>query len=400
MARRLRIAVLIESQSKSLRSVLRGIAAYGRDHGPWSLYHQEGPLDPAVVRQLRDWRGDAVMFLSENRELVQEIYGLGLPSLDLVEAFGGDEVVQMARHDRLIAHQAAEHLLQRGFEHFAYCGFQGVWWSERRGDAFVAYLGEKGLPASVFTELRAESRISGYRLSPLGAGRQQEDTLAQWLTGLPRPVGLMACSDSCGQKVLRTCGELGIVVPEQMAVVGVDNDDLICELCDPPLSSVDPDFQQFGYAAAAAMVRVIQGERHAKVGQAVDPVGVVLRESTDVQAVADREVAAALHFIRQHACEGIGVDDVLRAANLSRSTLERRFTRLVGRSPRAEITRRQLERAQNLLAQTEFPLKKIARIAGFSYAESMCHLFKRLTGESPIAYRRRNRIEGECGSEG
>ncbi len=382
-----------------MRSVLRGIAAYGRDHGPWSLYHQEGPLDPAVVEQLHGWRGDGIMFLSENRELVRKICRLGLPSLNLYEAFCGDDVVQMARHDQLIAHQAAEHLLQRGFEHFAYCGFQGVWWSERRCDAFVAYLAKKGLQPSLFTKLRAESRVSGYRLSPIGEGRQQEDTLAQWLAGLQRPVGLMACSDSCGQKVLRTCGELGIVVPEQMAVVGVDNDDLICELCDPPLSSVDPDFEKFGYAAAAAMARVIQGDRHTPGGQPVEPLGVVLRESTDVQAIPDRDVAAALHFIRQHACEGIGVEEVFRTVALSRSTLERRFMKLVGRSPRAEITRRQLERVQQLLVQTEFPLRTIARIAGFNYAESMCHLFKRITGQSPIAYRRRYRTERRTGSE-
>jgi LacI family transcriptional regulator len=389
MARRLRIAVLIESQSKSLRSVLRGIAAYGRDHGPWSLYHQEGPLEPAVVGQLRGWRGDGIMFLCERRELVQEICGLGLPALNLFEAFGGDDVVQMARHDRMIAQQAAEHLLERGFEHFAYCGFQGVWWSERRCDAFVAYLAQKGIQPSLFTTLRAENRVSGYRLLPIGEGRQQDDALAQWLTGLDRPVGLMACSDSCGQKVLRTCGELGIVVPEQMAVVGVDNDDLLCELCDPPLSSVNPDFEKFGYAAADAMVRVIQGVRRTTGGQPVDPLGVVLRESSDVEAIPDREVAAALHFIRQHACEGIGVEDVFRAVALSRSTLERRFAKLVGRSPRAEIARRQLERVQTLLVQTQFPLKKIAQIAGFRYVESMCHLFKRITGQSPIAYRKR-----------
>lgn len=122
-------------------------------HGSWSLYHQEGPLDLAVVEQLQDWHGDGIMFLAEGRELVQAIHRLGLPSLNLVEAIGNDEAVWMARHDQLIAQQAAEHLLQRGFENFAYCGFQGVAWSERRGEAFAAHLAKKGLPSSLFMNL-------------------------------------------------------------------------------------------------------------------------------------------------------------------------------------------------------------------------------------------------------
>ena len=109
----------------SYRSVLRGIAAYGRDHGPWSLYHQEGPLDLAVVERLHDWGGDGIIFLTEHRELVQAIHRLGLPSLNLFEASGNDDTIHMTRHDQLVAQHAAEHLLQRGFEHFAYCGFEG-----------------------------------------------------------------------------------------------------------------------------------------------------------------------------------------------------------------------------------------------------------------------------------
>lgn len=226
--------------------------------------------------------------------------------------------------------------------------------------------------------------------------QRQENSLAQWLTKLPQPNGLMACNDSCGQMVLRFCSELGIIVPEQIAVVGVDNDDMICELCDPPLSSVDANFEKMGYAVAAAMALLIQGERHSTSSQLVEPLGVVLRESTDVQTIPDREVAAALHFIRQHACEGIGVEDVSRAVRLSRSTLECRFTRLVGCPPRTEIARRQFERIQRLLVQTEFPLKKIADIAGFDYPETMCRLFKRHTGQSPIAYRVRHKTQKPC----
>ena len=386
MARCLRIAVLMESHRKSLRAVLRGIAAYGRDHGPWSLYHLEGPLEPSLVEQLHGWRGDGVIYRSENQSLIREVHRLRLPSLNLRRVFDSDEVVHMDRHHQAVARLAAEHLLQRGFERFAYCGFQGKPFSDRRAQAFADSLAAKGLRPNLFTGLRWE-----FRGSVSAENRRGEDALTHWLVGLEKPVGLMTCSDLCGQKVLRACSELGIAVPEQVAVVSVDNDDLLCELCDPPLSSVDPDFERMGYESAAALDRIIRGEPSPASGQPVEPLGVVLRASSDVHAIPDRDVAAALHFIRQHACEGILVEDVYRAVHLSRSTLERRFARLVGRSPRAEIMRRQIERVQRLLVQTDFPLKKIAQIAGFNYPESMCHFFKRITGQSPIAYRKRSK---------
>jgi LacI family transcriptional regulator len=385
MARCLRIAVLMESHRKSLRAVLRGIAAYGRDHGPWSLYHLEGPLEPALVDNLHGWRGDGVIFRSDHGELIRKVARLGLPWLNLRHVFDSDDVIQMGRHHQAVARLAAEHLLQRGFEHFAYCGFQGQPFSDRRGEAFVHCLAAKAPQPALFTGLRWE-----FRGSVSDDNRRREDSLAQWLGDLPKPVGLMTCSDLCGQKVLRACSELGIAVPEQVAVVSVDNDDLLCELCDPPLSSVDPDFEKMGYESAAALDRIIRNEPPPAHGTAVEPLGVVLRASSDVQAIADPEVAAAIHYIRQHACEGILVEDVFRAVRLSRSTLERRFAKLVGRSPRAEIMRRQIERVQRLLVQTDFPLKKIAQISGFNYPESMCHLFKRIVGQSPMAYRKRN----------
>lgn len=380
--RRLRVAVLIDSHRTSLRAVLRGIAAYGRDHGPWSLYHQDGPLGLGIVERLHTWRGDGVLYRFEDPSLNQEIRRLHLPAVNLRRVFDTDEVVQIEHHHQAVARQAAEHLIERGFGQFAYCGFEGKAYSERRGEAFAAELKRRGLRVSQFTKVHWEFRSS------LGPDiRKSEEALAQWLVRLEKPVGLMACNDLCAQKVLMACSELGLAVPEDVAVVGVDDDDLFCDLCDPPLSSVDPNFETIGYEAAAALARIIRGEPSPACPRRVEPLGVVLRASTDVRAIPDREVAAALHYIRQHACEGILVEDVYRAVRLSRSTLERRFAKLVGRSPRAEILRRQLERVQQLLASTDFPLKTIAQIAGFAYPEAMCHMFKRVTGQSPGQYR-------------
>jgi len=339
-------------------------------------------MDTTLVEQLHTWRGDGILYRSEDPALIQEIQRLRLPAVNLRHVFDSEEVVQIEHHHQALALHAAEHLIERSFEHFAYCGVVNRGYSDRRGAAFTAYLQKRGLPCSLFNKMRWEFRAT------LGPDiRKTEEALAQWLQGLEKPVGMMTCNDLCGQKVLRACSELGLAVPEEVAVVGVDNDDVFCDLCDPPLSSVDPDFETIGYEAAAALVRIIRGDPPPSCARRVEPLGVVLRTSTDVRAIPDREVAAALHYIRQHACEGILVENVYRAVRLSRSTLERRFAKLVGHSPRAEILRRQIERVQQLLASTDFPLRTIAQIAGFAYPESMCHLFKRVTGRSPGQYR-------------
>lgn len=236
----------------------------------------------------------------------------------------------------------------------------------------------------MFADLRRDAGIPVSR-----ADRQCEAALAEWLAALPKPVGLMACNDVCGQKVLRRCADLGIAVPKDVAVVGVDNDDVLCNWSNPPLSSVDPNQEKIGYALAAVLAQKIQGGTRLSRTQLVEPLGVVLRASTDVLAVADREVAETLDYIRQHACDGLQEKDLLRVVRLSRRTLERRFAKLVGRSPREEIVRRQIERVQVLLRQTDLPLREIARITGFTYTESMCRRFKQLMGKSPGEYRQR-----------
>jgi LacI family transcriptional regulator len=384
MPHHLRIAVAMESHRRSLRAVLRGIAAYARDFGPWSLVHEEGPLSPETIDKLRTWSGDGVVIYSADRELVASIKSLNVPVINLYHVFDDDDVIQMTRHHQAIAERVADHLIERQFPHFAFCGFRDAGYSQQRAKAFVAYLATKGIHPSVFTNLPCDPGI------PVGRdSRQSEAALGQWLAALPKPVGVMTCNDFCGQKVLRQCAHQRIAVPKDVAVVGVDNDDVICNWCTPPLSSVDPNQEKIGYAMAAVLAQKIQGGCLPFRARLVEPAGVVLRASSDVLAVADREVAEALEHIRRHACDGLQEKDLLYVVRLSRRTLERRFARLVGRTPREEIVRRQMDRVQGLLRETDLPLREIARITGFAYTESMCRRFKQVLGESPGEYRQR-----------
>jgi LacI family transcriptional regulator len=214
------------------------------------------------------------------------------------------------------------------------------------------------------------------------------EEVARWIHSLPKPLGLMACNDFRGIQALDACRRAGIAVPEEMAVIGVDNEELVCKLAYPPLSSVVPNARRIGYEAAALLDRLMRGEPEPTIPLAIPPLEVITRLSTDVNAIADPDVAAAMRFIREHACEGIGVDEVLAQVPVSRSVLQRRFRSLLGRSIHAVIAAVRLQRAKQLLVETDLSLAVIAKRTGFSHVEYLCAAFRQAVGLPPGAYRR------------
>ena len=210
-------------------------------------------------------------------------------------------------------------------------------------------------------------------------GLAREGEVGTWLRGLPKPIGLMVCNDICGQQILNVCLENGISVPDEVAVIGVDNDVLVCQMALPPLSSVELDGVGAGYAAAEMLDQLMHGRRRIRA-HLFKPLTVVARQSTDAVATADKDVVAAAQFIRRHAVHGIGVRDVVETISLSRSTLERRFASTFGHTVRAEIDRVKLNRVKEQLTRTDWTLQKIAADAGFAHLEPLCRLFKRRTG--------------------
>jgi len=219
-------------------------------------------------------------------------------------------------------------------------------------------------------------------------GLLHDNALAEWIRSLPKPLGLMACNDLRAQQVLNACGAYGILVPDDVAVIGADNDDVLCGLSDPPLTSIDPNARRMGYEAATLLERMLHGHAPPTEKILVEPTGVVVRQSTDVLAIADRAVAKAVGFIREHACDAINVEDVCQQTRLSRSTLERRFVGLLGHSPKAEILRIRLQHVKKFLIETDHPLAKIAHLTGFTHVENMCKFFKSRTGQTPGQYRK------------
>lgn len=211
--------------------------------------------------------------------------------------------------------------------------------------------------------------------------------MAEWLQQLPKPIGIMACYDITAQSLLEACRLAGVTVPEQVAIIGVDNDDLLCNLSSPPLSSIQPDTVKSGYLAASLLDRMMSGETIAPQTYFIEPVQVITRMSTDVIAVEDPYVSSAIQFIREHAYEDLKVEDVLRHIPLSRRSLDHRFMNALDRTPHEEIIQVRMKLLMRLLSETDWTLPVIAEHLGYKHPEYMGVAFKKFSGMSPGAFR-------------
>jgi LacI family transcriptional regulator len=371
------VALVIETSLASGRDILRGIARYVHECGPWSIYHEPRSLEESAPRWLRNWDGDGIIARFQNTRIAKAIVSTGIPAVDVLGVVRRPELPLAHVDNAAIARLAAAHLLERGFRRFAFCGVDGINWSDERRDAFGRAVALAGGECIVY-------QPHGGRAT----WEDEQDRLASWVRSLPHPCGVMACNDPRGQKVLEACRRSGVRVPDEVAVVGVDNDEPICAIADPTLSSVVADHEGVGYQAAALLDQVRAGKVGAGMAVYVPPVGVVTRRSSDVLALADREVAAAIGFIREHACLGLGVDEVCQKLVLSRSTLQRRFRHLLGHTIHDEIVRVRLNRAQELLAETDMPIATIAVRCGFGCQEYLGAVFRARLGQTPASYRR------------
>lgn len=380
---RRRVAVAIEASNAYGRGLLAGIHEFVRDHDDWSVFMPEHGRGAPPLEALARWQGDGIIVRIETPEIAAVVRGLGVPVVDVSAARLLPEVPYVETDDAAIVALAVRHLADRDFRQFAYCGDPRFQWSDNRRDHFLAAVAGLGRPTAVF-EPRGRPAAATDR-----AAADDEEQLGDWLESLPKPVGLFASYDLRGRQVLAACRRRSIVVPEEVAVLGVDDDDLLCGLCSPTLSSVVPDALGAGRQAAELLEALMRGERPERLEWLFPPLGVRQRESTDVRIVDDPLVTAALRYIRLHACRGIKVGDVVAALGASRRGLEHRFLKALGHSPHEEIARVQFRRVERLLDETDLPLAEVAARCGFSHAEYMTVAFRRRHGLPPSAWRRR-----------
>ncbi len=385
----LKVALLIESSRAYGRGLLRGAAAYARSHGPWSIYQHERALGDAIPAWFEDWKGDGIIARVESRMLAEKIRKLGIPTVELRGVYEIPNVPTIETNDLAVSRMGCDHLLELGFRRIAYCGFANANYSERRKQFVVDYLAESGIIPEILDTPKIEATDT---TSIEAEGLLHERELGEWLITLDKPVGLIACNDVRARQVLTACRDYEILVPDEIAVIGIDNDELVCELADPPLSSVQNDTFQIGYQAAEQLELMMRGIPAPRKRILVNPIGVIARRSTDVLAVDDKEVAKAMRLIRDQTRSGISVNDIANELEISRSTLDRRFAKAIGRSPKSEINRVLINSVKQLLIDTDYKLPQIANMAGFEYTEYMCTLFKEKTGVTPGEYRRMHQV--------
>ncbi|WP_241680940.1 XylR family transcriptional regulator [Pseudactinotalea suaedae] len=366
----------METSNAYARGLLGGIRAYVRAHPGWALYLAEHSRHETDFSWLDGWQGHGLIARVETSETAALVRRLGLPTVDLSAARLVPELPGAETDDDAIARVAVEHFADRGLRQFAFCGDERFEWSRTRGERFVHHVTRRGGQPQVFAIQRS------------GMRSRDRHRLARWLEALPKPVGVLACYDIAGQEILEACTIAGIPVPDAVAVLGVDNDELIGTLTSPPLSSIEPDTTRTGYLAAEMLDRMLAGE-HLEPGlRLIPPVRVVARHSSEILAVDDPQVAAALRFVRDRAHGEVAVSEVLRHVGSSRRALDLRFVRVLGRTVHAEITRVRMERVADLLSTTDLTLPQLAERLDFKHSEYMSVAFKRATGKSPGQYRR------------
>lgn len=379
-----KVALLVETSRGFGRDFLLGMARYSRLHGPWSFHITPGDYKQ-VVPKMKQWGGTGIIARIADERIAKAVIAANLPTIALGLT---DEQMSpgnpLSRFSEIstdpvqVSRLAADHLIERRLTRFAYVGSDDRAWSVRREKTFRAYLGERGHEPFVYTSPKLRRDREWER---------EQALLARWISGLPTPIGVFACDDDRGREVLEACKLAGLNVPEDVAVVGVDNDEVFCELADPPLSSVALNAETAGYRAAALLDAMMQGRVQERQQIVVEALGVTTRRSTDVVAVDDEDIANALYFIRQRHGGDISVDRVAQEVAISRRSLEKRFRDTIGRTILEEIQLTRLERAKRLLLETTHPISKVAEIAGFGSAGYFIQFFQKQVGKTPRRYR-------------
>jgi LacI family transcriptional regulator len=383
------VALLVETSRAYGRGICRGVARFAEQNPDWLILYQERNLKESIPESLRKYKVDGILMRVDQPNVVRKIVSLGIPTVDLLGARVEGDCPAFLPDDHAIAEMATDHLVNNGFVHFAFCGLAGIPFSDDRQRGFVRYLDKFG-----FRVFNYPSRAThlGEILRAEDRGFLEIESIAKWLETLPKPVAVFACNDVRALQVLQACHLIGCIVPDEVAVLGVDNDEIITELCHPRLTSIEPDTLSTGYKACLCLDRMMARSKPESLLDRTAPVGVIERESTNIIATTDKVLASALREIRDEACDGLTVKKLLDHLQISRTHLEAKFKRTVGRTVHDEITRVRLKRVCQLLYSGEETLATIVRKSGYLDISHLSRLFRKNFGVSPGEYRKRNRV--------
>jgi LacI family transcriptional regulator len=379
------VTLIIETSKFYGRELLLGISNYSRLHGPWSIFASERGQDDPDPAWLDSWTGDGIITRSLDLKLCQRARERGIPVVSLRHLVEKPLFPSFFPDQTIIANRVAEHFFERGFRNFGYLAVPGdKGWERQRKAAFTQIVQKHGFSNLAIRLVSTE---------PHRNWENEENSLTRWVEGLPKPIGIMANHDTQGVLMVDACRRANLRVPDDVAVVSVDNDPVLCEIAATPLSSLDQNVQRLGFEAAAALDRMMQGEKIRAQNYFLEPGEVVSRQSSDTVMVSDLRLANAIRFVRQTAGIGININDVAKAAGMSRRALEKQFRALIGRTPLQEIQEVRFRQIRKLLLETEYTLPRIAELTGIQYHEYLVRFFKKKSGFTPGEFRRKMRLK-------
>ena len=377
-----RIALLLDRGLGFVRGVIQGVRVYAADKPNWVL--RDGPPRLNLVSHVREWKPHGIIAGLVLESVAKELARMQTALIDTAYALPDLDVPIVDIDHTAAGRLAAEYFLERKFRHFGFFGSESAAYSRILESAFKERVAEAGhaVPAC-YTEYLAD-------LTTPTLWRKSAQKTRRWLRQLDKPAAILCCDDAPARYLADVCAQIELKVPEEVALLGLGNDELDCNLSQPALSSIAVPSQRIGYEAAALLDRLMSGEAGPKKPLFLPPLHVVTRHSTDIVAIEDATVQSALKYIRQHAWEDMSVASLARNIAVGRRLLERRFRSVLGRSVLEEISRVRVERAKELLTDTNLPITAVASQSGFPSARRLDVLFARLTGLSPTAYRRQS----------
>lgn len=380
MARTLQIAIAFALSEPHQVRVLRGVHAFAEKQGNWAFTFSPEQFGGSIAG-LRRWSGDGVLATITTPREAQVAREIGIPVLNLSGVLREAGLPRVMVDQEAMGRLAAEHLRHCGFRHFGYFGPRRIWSGVQRKQGFIGRIRTWGESCSI---LETPSSPGSHR-----PAREWLESLDRWLSEQPLPVGILASIDLRGAMIIDACARLGLRVPDDVGVVGIDNNEVICELCRVPLSSVSRSDFEVGYRAASLLHRMITGKSHPTSDVLIPPDGIVQRRSTKIVAVDHPEIAAAVRYLQEHVREPFGIERLVQVVGRSRRWLTEHFRASLGCTPYEYICRVRVQEAQRLLeTEPTLRLHEVAERCGFSETRNLRHVFERLTGTSPARHRR------------
>lgn len=375
-----RVVILIETSTGYGRELIHGIARYSRIHGPWTFFCECGSKDSLLPR-LRGWNPDGI--ISRDVPNIKQICSKNIPII-----ITNTSVITKYPHivcdNESTGKMAADYFLRKGAKQFAYCGFSDVLWGRERRHSFKDTIKKSGYRVYELIQKRVDVRKNW---------EKQFKVLIDWVKSLPLPMAIVCSNDELAHHVIEASRTLGRHIPEEIAIMGADNDTVLCELTNPPLTSILFSHEQAGYDAAHLLHKMMNGGHNVNQAVTTRPLRIIERQSTEILQNADSDVARAYYFIKTNAKNGIQVHDVAEEAALSQRSLQIKFKQTFNHSVHEEIRIQQIEYVAKLLHETNFSMKKIASMAGFSTSEYMSQVFHKAKGVCLRDYRKRHTSE-------